>query len=46
MRLRGFRERFHLLVLRLDLLLSLLHSLAEGRDQRLLLDVVALHGLL
>ena len=45
-RLRGFRERFHLLVLRLDLLLSLLHSLAEGRDQRLLLDVVALHGLL
>ena len=45
-RLRGFRERFHLLVLRFDLLLSLLHSLAEGRDQRLLLDVVALHGLL
>ena len=42
MRLRGFRERFHLLVLRLDLLPGCLHSFAEGRDQRLLLRFVSL----
>ena len=46
MRLRGFRKRLHFRILRGNFLFGGLHSLAEGCDQRLLLDVVALHGLL
>ena len=45
-RLRGFRKRLHFRILRGNFLFGGLHSLAEGCDQRLLLDVVALHGLL
>ena len=45
-RLRGFRKRLHFRILRGNFLFGGLHSLSEGCDQRLLLDVVALHGLL